>query len=108
MRLWAHRLLIPEWLAGAAAQRDGRSGHALAAGGTLQSTRTTNFWLRRRAGRDAQLGLRMRELFPVCHELSGQAVPPGQRHQRLGLVVEVLAQHVVLGALGPVEGEVEE
>src|SRR6185312_735893 len=108
MRLCAHRLLIPEWFGGAAAQRDERSGHALTAGGSLQSTRTTNFWLLRRAGRDAQLGLRMWELFPVFHELSGQAVPPGQRHQRLGPVVEVLAQHVVLRALGPVEGEVEE
>ncbi len=50
----------------------------------------------------------MRKFFPVCHELSGQAVPVGQRHQGLGPVVEVLAQHLVLGALGPVEGEVEE
>jgi hypothetical protein len=50
----------------------------------------------------------MREFFPVLHQLPGQAVPPGQRHQGLGPVVEVLAQHVVLGALGPVEGEVEE
>jgi hypothetical protein len=50
----------------------------------------------------------MREVFPVFHELSGQAVPDGQRHQGLGPVVEVLAQHVVLGTLGPVEGEVEE
>jgi hypothetical protein len=50
----------------------------------------------------------MREFFPVRHELTGQAVPAGQRHERLGPVVEVLAQHVVLGSLGPVEGEVEE
>lgn len=50
----------------------------------------------------------MPELFPVFHELPGQAVPPGQGHQGLGPVVEVLAQHLVLGALGPVEGEVEE
>ena len=50
----------------------------------------------------------MWKFFPVCHELSGQAVPAGQRHQGLGPVVEVLAQHLVLGALGPVEGEVEE
>ena len=35
-------------------------------------------------------------------------MPTGQRHQRLGPVVEVLAQHVVLRALGLVEGEVEE
>jgi hypothetical protein len=42
------------------------------------------------------------------HELAGQAVPAGQRHQGFGPVVEVLAQHMVLGALGPVEGEVEE
>ena len=50
----------------------------------------------------------MRKFFPVCHELSGQAVPVGQGHQGLGPVVEVFAQHLVFGALGPVEGEVEE
>ena len=50
----------------------------------------------------------MREVFPVFHELSGQAVPVGQCHQGLGPVVEILAQHVVFGALSPVEGEVEE
>ncbi len=50
----------------------------------------------------------MRKFFPVCHELSGQAVPLGQRHQGLGPVVEVLAQHLMLRPLGPVEGEVEE
>ena len=50
----------------------------------------------------------MREFFPVCHELSGQVVAAGQRHQGLCPVVEVFAQHLVLVALGPVEGEVEE
>jgi hypothetical protein len=50
----------------------------------------------------------MRKFFPVCHELSGQPVPVSQPHQGLGPVVEILAQHLVLGALGPVEGEVEE
>ena len=37
-----------------------------------------------------------------------EAVPLGEGHQGLGAVVEVLAQHLVLGALGAVEGEVEE
>ena len=37
-----------------------------------------------------------------------EAVLGGESDERLGPVVEVLAQHVVLGALGPVEGEVEE
>jgi hypothetical protein len=50
----------------------------------------------------------MRELFPVFHELPGQAVPSGQRHQGFGPVVEVLVQHLMLGAFGSVEGEVEE
>ena len=50
----------------------------------------------------------MRQFFPVGHELPGQAVAAGQRHEGLGPVVEVLAEHVVLGAVGPVEGEVEE
>jgi hypothetical protein len=48
------------------------------------------------------------QFFPVGHELAGQAVAAGQRHEGLGPVVEVFAQHVVLGAVGPVEGEVEE
>jgi len=50
----------------------------------------------------------MRKFFPVCHELSGQAVPARQRNEGLGAVVEVLVQHLVLGATGAVEGEVEE
>jgi hypothetical protein len=50
----------------------------------------------------------VRQQFPVVHEPRPQAVPGGQVDQRLGPVVEVLAQHLVLGALGPVEGEVEE
>jgi hypothetical protein len=50
----------------------------------------------------------MRKFFPVRHELSGKAVPARQRYQGLGPVVEVLTQHLVLGALGAVEGEVEE
>ena len=50
----------------------------------------------------------MRQFLPVCHELSGKAVLGGQRHQGFGPVVEVLAQDVMLGAFGAVEGEVEE
>ena len=50
----------------------------------------------------------MWQFFPVGHELAGQAVAAGQRHEGLGPVVEVFAQHVVLGAVGTVEGEVEE
>jgi len=50
----------------------------------------------------------VRKFFPVRHELCVQTVPAGQRHQGLGPVVEVLAQHVVLRAVGAVEGEVEE
>jgi hypothetical protein len=58
--------------------------------------------------RDPDLGLLVRQRLPVVHEPRVQAVPGGQGGQRLGAVVEVLAQHLMLGALGPVEGEVEE
>jgi hypothetical protein len=50
----------------------------------------------------------VRQRLPVLHEPRVQPVPVGQGDQRLGPVIEVLAQHVMLGALGPVEGEVEE
>jgi hypothetical protein len=50
----------------------------------------------------------VRQFFPIRHELRVQAVPAGRRHQGLGPVVEVPAQHVVLGAVGAIEGEVEE
>src|SRR5580693_3113653 len=54
------------------------------------------------------LGLVMREKLPVRHEGGRQAVPAGQAGEGLGAVVEVLPQDLVLRAVGPVEGEVEE
>src|SRR5580692_6760421 len=56
----------------------------------------------------AELGLQVRELLPVLHELAGQAVLGGECDEGLGAVVEVLVQDLVLGAFGAVEGEVEE
>src|SRR5215472_15713291 len=53
------------------------------------------------------LGLLVPGLFPVGHVLSLQAVAAGEVDERLGAVIEVFAQHLVLRAFGAVEGEVE-
>lgn len=50
---------------------------------------------------------RAAELLPVRHGTGGETVFPRQRDQGLRAVVEVLAEHLVLLALGAVEGEVE-
>src|ERR1022692_2824424 len=56
----------------------------------------------------ADLGLGVSGGIPVSHESRLKAMLGGERDQGLGPVVEVLMQHVMLGPLGPVEGEVEE
>src|ERR1022692_110568 len=56
----------------------------------------------------ADLRLSMPGSFPVRHQGSIKAVLCCERDQGLGPVVEVLVHHVVLGAVGAVEGEVEE
>ncbi len=57
---------------------------------------------------DADLGLLVRERLPVRHEPDAKTVFGGQVDQRLRPVVEVLVQNVMLRAVGPVGGEIEE
>ena len=46
--------------------------------------------------------------LPILHELRVDAVLTGEPEQSLRAVLEVLAQDMVLGTLGPAEGEVED
>src|ERR1035438_8067041 len=64
--------------------------------------------LRSLAVRYADLRLRVPGRVPVVHVTGCQAVLGCERNQRLRPVVEVLVQDLVLGAVCPVEGEVEE
>jgi hypothetical protein len=48
------------------------------------------------------------QVRPIFQQCSLQAAPRGQGDQRLGAVVEVLAEHGVLDSGRVVEGEVEE
>src|ERR1017187_3642120 len=54
------------------------------------------------------LRLRMTALLPVVHERRFEAVLGRESDERLRPVIEVLAQDVMLGTVGPVEGEVKE